>query len=204
MSVSVLSVWVDAFAGIGSLGAFAVAIWVFMDANRIKKVEQLALHYKMWADFHQIEIDTGFLDKWGEFYTLNFDEEKFLGREHVVTYAILNLLRVSWTMCQEKVLHTTAQQEEVFNYFYALRKKRAFLLRQIAAGGYDPSFYLLVADSTVEDRSKAYRAFEKSLSKRWVSTSKRARKFEFENAYGRSQVQTAPAAPASIAVSSPT
>ena len=185
MSADWAAVIVSGIAGLGSIGAFCVAIWVFIDANRIKKVEQLALHDKMWADFHQIEIDSGFLEKWGEFYLLQFDENEFKGHEHVVTYSILNLLRVSWTMCQEKVLHTSAQQEEVFNYFFGLRGKRDFLLGHIVHGGYDPSFYIVFHDATVEDRDIAFRSFSESLRRNWVSKTKKRRTKEINNAYKR-------------------
>lgn len=185
MSADWAAVIVSGIAGLGSIGAFCVAIWVFVDANRIKKVEQLALHYRMWAEFLQIEIDSGFLDKWGEFYLLQFDENEFKGHEHVVTYAILNLLRVSWTMCQEKVLHTSAQQEEVFNYFFSLRGKRDFLLGHIVHGGYDPSFYIVFSDATNNDREKAFRSFASSLRRNWVSKTKKRRIAEINRAYKR-------------------
>ena len=201
MSADWAAVMVSGIAGLGSVGAFCVAIWVFIDANRIKKVEQLAHHYRMWAEFHQIEIDSGFLDKWGEFYLLEFDENQFQGHEHVVTYSILNLLRVSWTMCQEKVLHTSAQQEEVFNYFFGLRNKRDFLLGHIVHGGYDPSFYILFHDVTNEDREQAFQSFKKSLRRNWVSKTKKRRIEEINRAYKRdphspsAEVQTEPSVP---------
>jgi hypothetical protein len=185
MDAELAGVWVNAISGIGSIGAFGVAITVFLNANNIKKVEQLALHYRMWADFHQIEIDSGFLDQWGEFYRLQFDENKFSGREYVVTYAILNLLRVSWTMCQEKVLHNSAQQEEVFNYFFALKGKREYLLECIVKGGYDPSFYILFSELTILGRNEASKIFQKSLKRNWARTIKKTRFFEINKAYNR-------------------
>lgn len=161
------------FEGLGVIGEWATAaislvgvvvtLFVLFEAKKIRKSEYFFKIYEMWERFNVFELESGFVDRWGEFYDLKFDDDEFSATDMLVFFNLANILQISWTAAREGILHSSYAKRQLFNHIRLLKPKRDFFMKALQDYGYDEGFISTFGDVTGDNERQALKAFKASL-----------------------------------------
>ena len=77
-----LADFITALVGaIGSIGAFVVALLIYREARYIRQSDWIGRVYEDWQSFNLFQVQSGFVDRWGDIFFHRYDETRLDNRD---------------------------------------------------------------------------------------------------------------------------
>lgn len=131
---------VEATDKFGSIATALLALFVYFEAKRIRKIEWFSKSAENWTGFNNMVLSNGMDDRWGEILAGKVPLEKMSTRDLLILYSYLNVLVFEYKASSMGLLHRSYADKSINDNALQLRSLMPGLFGHLRRDGWPAEF----------------------------------------------------------------